>query len=167
MNSLSRDPAIRYALKVTNTTIEDLKTNWFGRGRGFEHVFAGEVSKRGKVGGFHWWYRYYVEEQAGRLRYDNSIANAPSAADMVTVRFHWDPDGPGPIREGRKSRGSFIVGCSPQVMLAIGHITVETARARTGSVPGWFYVETPPYKWQIGTDGGTIRTLYPMALSRK
>ena len=70
--SIQNDPCIKEALKVTNTTIDDMINNWFGVGAGFEHVIAGEI-KGTKVSGYHWWYKYYADERAGHTELMYSV----------------------------------------------------------------------------------------------
>ena len=161
--SIEKDPCIQEALKVTNTTIDDMITNWFGSGAGFEHVIAGEI-KGTKVSGYHWWYRYYTDERNGHVEYINSI-EAIGNPRMYTGSFTWDPDGNGPLPTAKKPKGGFTLQHSPMVLLALGHIAIETCRAN-GSVPGSLTfkadVNGETFTWQLYTMNGTIRSLYPM-----
>lgn len=163
---ISNDPVIKHALKVTNTTIEDLKRNWFGTGLGFEHVFAGEL-KGTKVGGYHWWYVFYGDERAGFTQVKESLKDHGNP-NVFTGSFHWDPDGPGPLPTGYKRIGGFLLGNSAQSMFALGHIAVEVAR-KHGKVPGALRfnadVNGQEFTWQLYTQGGTVRTLYPLGNS--
>ena len=161
--TLKNDPVIMHALKVTNTTMEDLKSNWFGSGLGFEHVIAGET-KGSKVSGFHWWYRFYDAERRGRADVLSSVAGMGNQK-IYTGSFVWDPDGDGPLGEAKKPKGGFSNGHSVQALLALGHIAIETARSM-GTVPGALTfnasVNGQEFNWQLYTMGGTIRSLYPM-----
>ena len=162
--SIQNDPCIKEALKVTNTTIDDMINNWFGVGAGFEHVIAGEI-KGTKVSGYHWWYRYYTDERKGRIEYVNSV-EAIGNPRMYTGSFFWDPDGNGPLPNCKKPKGGFTLQHSPMAILALGHIAIETCRA-SGSIPGSLAfkadINGETFNWQLYTMGGTIRSLYPMA----
>ena len=162
--SIENDPCIKEALKVTNTTIDDMVNNWFGVGAGFEHVIAGEI-KGTKVSGYHWWYRYYSDERKGRTEYLSSV-EAVGNPRMYTGSFNWDPDGNGPLPNARKPKGGFTLQHSPMAILALGHIAIETCRAN-GTVPGSLTfkadINGETFVWQLYTMGGTIRSLYPMA----
>lgn len=162
--SIENDPCIQEALKVTNTTIDDMVNNWFGAGAGFEHVIAGEI-KGTKVSGYHWWYRYYTDERKGRTEYINSV-EAIGNPRMYTGSFNWDPDGNGPLPNAKKPKGGFTLQHSPMAILALGHIAIETCRAN-GSIPGSLAfkadINGETFTWQLYTMGGTIRSLYPMA----
>ncbi len=162
--SIEKDPCIKEALKVTNTTIDDMINNWFGAGAGFEHVIAGEI-KGTKVSGYHWWYRYYTDERKGRIEYLSSV-EAIGNPRMYTGSFNWDPDGKGPLPNCKKPKGGFTLQHSPMALLALGHIAIETCRAN-GSVPSSLTFKADlngeTFTWQLYTMGGTIRSLYPMA----
>ncbi len=162
--SIENDPCIKEALKVTNTTIDDMVNNWFGAGAGFEHVIAGEI-KGTKVSGYHWWYRYYSDERKGHTEYINSV-EAIGNPRMYTGSFNWDPDGNGPLPKAKKPKGGFTLQHSPMALLALGHIAIETCRAN-GSVPSSMTFKADlngeTFTWQLYTMGGTIRSLYPMA----
>ena len=161
--SIQNDPCIKEALKVTNTSIDDMITNWFGTGAGFEHVIAGEI-KGTKVSGYHWWYRYYTDERNGHVEYINSM-EAIGNPRMYTGSYTWDPDGNGPLPTCKKPKGGFTLQHSPMAILALGHIAIETCRAN-GSVPGSLTfkadINGETFTWQLYTMGGTIRSLYPM-----
>ncbi|MFZ2957292.1 MAG: hypothetical protein WA705_10420 [Candidatus Ozemobacteraceae bacterium] len=162
--SIENDPVIQHALKVTNTSIEDLKMNWFGPGAGFEHVICGEM-KSTTVSGYHWWYKFYSDEMAGRIKIQGSIDHAGDNG-IYTGRFTWDPDGNGPLPTLKKSKGGFTIGNSAQVMLALGHIAIETARRNGGHAPSAIQFDANinghAYTWQLYTFEDTIRSLYPI-----
>lgn len=163
-HSIENDPCVQEALKVTNTSIDDMMNNWFGAGAGFEHVIAGEI-KGTKVSGYHWWYRYYTDERNGHVEYINSV-EAIGNPRMYTGSYTWDPDGNGPLPTCKKPKGGFTLQHSPMVLLALGHIAIETCRAN-GSIPGSLTfkadVNGESFTWQLYTMNGTIRSLYPMA----
>jgi hypothetical protein len=161
---IADDPVIVQALRTTDTTIEDMKRNWFGSGLGFEHVIAGEI-KGSKVSGYHWWYRFYRDERNDRAEVLTSISDVGND-NIYTGSFHWDPDGKnGPLPNARKPIGGFLVGSSVKAILALGHIAIETAR-KYGRVPGAMTfranINGQEFNWQLYTMGGNIRSLYPL-----
>jgi hypothetical protein len=162
--SIAKDPVIVHALKSTQTSMADLKKNWFGSGLGFEHVFAGEL-KGSKVSGYHWWYRFYRDERDDKADVIKAFSDIDDDA-IFTGSFYWDPDGKeGPLRQARKPKGGFSNGHSVQALLAVGHIALETTK-KHGSTPGAmkFYADIngETFTWQLYTMGGNIRSLYPM-----
>ncbi len=122
-------------------SLEDLKNAWFRRGRGFEHVICGESGGRdegtAKLGGYHFWYVHYRNEQVGKARYigadyGSDDPQAGMADDrIVSGLMSWDPDGPGgrPAME-KKPRGGFIVGNSVATILAAGHMAFYGGKAK-------------------------------------
>uniref|UniRef100_A0A8D2PJB0 Uridylate-specific endoribonuclease n=1 Tax=Zosterops lateralis melanops TaxID=1220523 RepID=A0A8D2PJB0_ZOSLA len=100
----------------------DLHSMWFGLysrssgkaldSSGFEHVFHGEV-KKGSVSGCHNWVQLQALERAGRLEYQGYTWDGPWTAfpDVLSLRFRWDGYS--------KSRGSLLVGSSPEFDLAL------------------------------------------------
>lgn len=166
--SIQNDPTIVSALKATNTTIKDLKSNWFGSGRGFEHVIAGEIDGK-KVSGYHWWYKFYHDERNDRAQVKSAVAGVGNPL-TYTGSFFWDPDGSeGPLPSANKPKGGFINRNSPQVILALGHIAIEATR-KFGAVPGALSfnadINGEEFRWQLYTMGGNIRSLYPMGSTK-
>ncbi len=163
LQTLTNDPCMQYALQVTNTSMTELKNNWFGRGNGFEHVFNGEAKGK-SVGGYHFWYKFYVEEAQGDTKFIKQMgSNDPC---MFTGTFNWDPDGAGPMPNCTKKKGGFTVGNSAAVILALGHIAIETARSVTGTTPSALNFQAningKNYNWQLYTMNDSIRSLYPI-----
>lgn len=155
-------PVIQHALTVTGTSIQDFRRNWFGEGRGFEHVIAGE-SSGSKVSGYHWWYRFYVDEINGNAVYQSSI-EALNDPNIFTGKFTWDPAGP--IKTCYKKKGGFIISESAVALLALGHIAIEAGRkngSRDFRGNFWANINGTTYLWCMFTVNGTIRTLYPTA----
>ena len=105
MDYLSTFEVIKVALARTNTTIRQLRDNWFGSGRGFEHIIAGELKGR-KVSGYHWWYRYYMDQQKGLVKYVDSKKGIGDP-NVFIGSFYWDPDGSGPLPNSYKKLGGF------------------------------------------------------------
>jgi hypothetical protein len=168
MDYLAKNPVIQYALNVTNTTIGDFRHNWFGNGMGFEHVIAGEL-KGSKVSGFHWWYRYYVDEKDGKTNYKYSMEGLDDP-NIFTGSFTWDPDGKnGHLPNATKKKGGFTIGNTAIAQLAIGHIAYEL-RKKSG-MNGYSFrfdanINGEEYRWQVYLQGDTIRSLYPMTLRK-
>ncbi|PKL47747.1 MAG: hypothetical protein CVV42_12050 [Candidatus Riflebacteria bacterium HGW-Riflebacteria-2] len=167
LDAIKDDPVIKYALSSTSTSMQDLKKNWFGSGRGFEHVVAGEIDGK-KVSGYHWWYKFYFDERAGKAQVRKASADIGNP-HAFTGSFNWDPDGDGPLPNALKPTGGFSIGNSAQVILALGHIAIEVAR-KNGGVPGALRfradINGEEYNWQLYTMNGNIRSLYPMGSSR-
>ena len=101
---------------------------------GFEHVVVGE-QKQGTVGGYHFWYRYYLDD-FGLLgtgddidfqgtRYPKRLIDAGRATpEVVTLSYRWraeDHDW-GEERPLFKPTGGFWVGCSVEGLMALGLI---------------------------------------------
>uniref|UniRef100_A0A7S4USH3 EndoU domain-containing protein n=1 Tax=Ditylum brightwellii TaxID=49249 RepID=A0A7S4USH3_9STRA len=101
---------------------------------GFEHVFVGEDT--GKLGGYHFWYKYYLDDGAGKIdgkdamdyfgaKYGRSAAEneeGRSVPEVITLAHVWDAYGT-PDDEGddlNKRIGGFWVGCSPEGLIALG-----------------------------------------------
>jgi poly(U)-specific endoribonuclease len=85
---------------------------------GFEHVFVGEASGD-SIGGYHNWYKFYLEEQAGNvnyLGYAEGIPGAETVPEVATFAMSWDTD------EGRLNKPvtGFLVGNSPELQIAWG-----------------------------------------------
>lgn len=167
LDSIKNDPVIKHALSCTSTSMQDLKKNWFGSGRGFEHVVAGEIDGK-KVSGYHWWYKFYADERSGNTQIRNASADIGNPK-AFTGSFNWDPDGDGPLPNALKPKGGFSIGNSVQAILALGHIAIEVAR-KNGGVPGALRFRASinglESDWQLFTMGGNIRSLYPMGNSR-
>ncbi|MFC1745440.1 hypothetical protein ACFL35_15710, partial [Candidatus Riflebacteria bacterium] len=159
-------PVIQYALKITGTDMKAVKKNWFGPGRGFEHIFAGEL-KGTKVSGYHWWYCFYADERKGKAFYKNSIEGQDDS-NIFTGVFRWDPDADGPIKPALKSKGGFSVGHSAEALIALGHVALELGR-KMGKKNAYTFranINGREYLWQIFLYQGSIRSLYPMVPKR-
>ena len=153
---LSGFEVIKVALARTNTTIKQLRDNWFGSGRGFEHIIAGELKGR-KVSGYHWWYRYYVDQQKGLVSYVDSKKGI-NDPNVFIGSFYWDPDGSGPLPKSYKKLGGFHIGQSAPAHIAAGHVAMEFSR-RGG------YGFAAPYRgqmyyWQTYSVQGNLRTMF-------
>ena len=106
---------------------------------GFEHVFLGEDSSTGsppwdecrdRVGGYHSWIKYFVDQQAGKVTYlgndyrPNVEGAGLKGTRVATVMMTWKPDALDGGRgfELQKSPGGFFVGTRPEIEMAIGSI---------------------------------------------
>ena len=164
--SIANDPVIKYALKSTNSTMQDLKKNWFGAGLGFEHVVCGEL-KGSKVSGYHWWYKFYRDERKDDAQVIKVLSDAGDP-HVFTGQFTWDPDGDqGPLHRALKKKGGFAVGNSVQAILALGHIAMQTAKKYgNGRAPASLKftasINGEDFTWQMYVVGNSIRSLYPM-----
>ena len=137
---------------------------------GFEHVVVGE-QKEGTVGGYHFWYRYYLDD-FGLLgtgddidyqgtRYPRRLIDAGLATpEVVTLAYRWraqDHD-QGAERPLFKPVGGFWVGCSVEGLMALGllrffdrgRVEAEINRAR---------YEIDMYK---SPDRQSIRSTFPI-----
>ena len=153
---LSNFEVIRVALARTNTTIEDLRNNWFGSGRGFEHIIAGELKGR-KVSGYHWWYRYYMDQQNGLVKYVNSKKGIGDS-NVFIGSFYWDPDGSGPLPNSFKKLGGFHIGQSAPALIAVGHVAMEFSRRSGYGFAAPYRGQT--YYWQTYSVQGNLRTMF-------
>jgi poly(U)-specific endoribonuclease len=136
---LEREHGLRYADAAWQELIFDV---WFrpfddGRNRdlsGFEHVVVGE-QKAGRVNGYHFWYKYYLDDgpvflgtddiDFDGMRYDRpsgGVSAEPQVPEIVTLAYRWqarDFD-TGAKRSLYKPIGGFFVGCSVEGLLALG-----------------------------------------------
>lgn len=167
LQSIGNDPCIQHALKATNSTMADLKANWFGGGNGFEHVLAGEI-KGSEVSGYHFWYRYYLDELTGSAKFTSNMGGTDSR--IYTGSFSWDADNNGPLPRATKKKGGFAVGNSPCAILALGHIAFQTSK-NLGKVPSSLTfkanINGATYNWQMFTMNNSIRSLYPMSIGKQ
>lgn len=119
---------------------------------GFEHIVVGEQNGD-KIGGYHWWHKYYLDDQA-KEGYangeDNMRYNGPrygrledpnegvKNTEVITMSHTWyavdfETDD---LRTTRlfKSRGGYQVGCSPEGLIAIGLVAFHDPRERRSTV---------------------------------
>ena len=165
---IAEKPVIRYALSVTRSSISDLRNTWFGPTRAFEHVFAGEISADGSVGGYHWWYKFWREEQQGLVDYTRTVEGIDDPR-IATICFTWDPDGVAKrFSTHEKSIGGFTVGDSPCALLALGFIALKCGLNR------YDWERRPDFKanlngrqyeWVVVVteDRANLVSLYPLA----
>eukprot|EP01111_Echinosteliopsis_oligospora_P019661 TRINITY_DN960_c0_g1_i1.p1 TRINITY_DN960_c0_g1~~TRINITY_DN960_c0_g1_i1.p1 ORF type:complete len:379 (-),score=80.29 TRINITY_DN960_c0_g1_i1:62-1198(-) len=129
--------------------IEKLKKIWFDQydwGKmlslsGFEHTFVGERRADGTVMGYHFWYKYFVDDSTDNATGQDAIdfnrrLDDASSDDYIAIRFAQlvDSDGDGVIDGSGdaqlfKSFGSFFVGCSAECKVALGTIAYYETKA--------------------------------------
>ncbi|MCP3870847.1 MAG: hypothetical protein GY703_22675 [Gammaproteobacteria bacterium] len=158
-------------LMISDQTLAGMiRETWFTFGRagsqrdatGFEHVFVGEQSsKRSKVGGYHFWYKYYLDDGGRTISIDGDIGDGVdrmeyrgtrySGADdpdkgilvpeVITLSLQWNaPSGDGGnARVLEKSIGGFFVGLSPEGLIAMGLVRTRTLSGKTAKINGAQY----------------------------
>jgi poly(U)-specific endoribonuclease len=140
---------------------------------GFEHVFIGE-QKRRKLVGHHFWYKYYMEDNAGLNKQNrdqieltclNHNEQSFAAPDAMIVGFHlraYDYDKRRFIKILKK-RCAFFVGISAEGLLALG--TVRSTGQK--DAPERIAINNRHYDLQLfmSPDGKSIRTFYPIPVN--
>lgn len=136
--------------------LNKLKKIWFDQydwGRmkslsGFEHTFVGERRADGQVMGYHFWYKYFVDDSAENTLGQDAIdfnrrLDDASSDDYVAIRFAQfvDADNDGIVDGANdsqlfKSFGSFFVGCSAECKMALGLIAYYESKAAFASRRG-------------------------------
>lgn len=147
---------------------------------GFEHVIVGE-QKGGKISGYHFWYKYYLDEIIGFLgsddisyvgtRYDGKNRSSGTLTtqgkivpDVVTLAFKWEAyDYEARVRRPLfKSIGGFWVGCSIEGLMALG--TVRCLREARAPKEGIINKAKYALKVFRSQDNRSMRTFYPQFL---
>jgi hypothetical protein len=137
---------------------------------GFEHVVVGE-QKEGAVSGYHFWYRYYLDDfgllgtgddiDFGGSRYPRHLAGeALAIPDVVTLAYRWraeDHDA-GIERPLFKPTGGFWVGCSAEGLMALGTMRFFERGAEDAVINRARY-EIDLYK---SPDRKSIRSYFPI-----
>ncbi|MBU0552461.1 hypothetical protein KKF91_15225 [Myxococcota bacterium] len=144
---------------------------------GFEHVVVGE-QEGGKVQGYHFWYKYHLDDGQGRLvdgergpiegAEDDRITYTRARSqdgqvefpESVTFAFRWDaPDyDADAVRPLHKRKGGFFVGCSVEGLMALGTVRAWPGAPREAIIEGARYT----LKLYHSPDGRHIRTFYPV-----
>jgi len=108
---------------------------------GFEHTFVGERRADGTVMGYHFWYKYFVDDSSENQSHQDSIdfnrrLDDASSDDYIAIRFteYVDADHDGVVDGANdsqlfKSFGSFFVGLSAECKMAIGTIAYYESKA--------------------------------------
>lgn len=137
---------------------------------GFEHVVVGE-QKEGTVSGYHFWYRYYLDDfgllgtgddiDFNGSRYPRHLASdALDLPDVVTLAYRWraeDHDA-GVERPLFKPTGGFWVGCSVEGLMALGMLRFFQRRGAVAVINGARY-EIDLYK---SPDRQSMRSYFPI-----
>ena len=144
---------------------------------GFEHVIVGE-QKGSKIGGYHFWYKYYLDDIIGFLgsddidyvgtRYDGRNKSSGRRTtqgvlvpEVVTLAYKWDAYD----YEARTRRplfkpiGGFWVGCSIEGLMALGTVRCYIeARAPKETI-----INNAKYALRVyrSPDDRSMRTFYP------
>mmetsp|Transcript_4604 Transcript_4604/g.5217 ORF Transcript_4604/g.5217 Transcript_4604/m.5217 type:complete len:483 (+) Transcript_4604:178-1626(+) len=141
---------------------------------GFEHVFVGEQN-RDRLGGYHFWYKYYLDDQAleGYANEKNNIDYfVPRYRDReiegvmntneASFRFNWDAyDYENNVSQALfKSFGGFDIGWSPEGLIAIGMVCFNDPRSRKTTVIDNVQLELRLFK--AGPENSHINTYYSM-----
>jgi len=148
-NSANLDRDDKESFSSREKFIAKLKKIWFDQydwGKmvslsGFEHTFVGERRADGTVMGYHFWYKYFVDDSVENATGQDAIdfnrrLDDASSDEYIAIRFAQlvDTDGDGQI-DGNgdaqlfKSFGSFFVGCSAECKIALGTVAYYESKA--------------------------------------
>ncbi|MDJ0796295.1 MAG: lamin tail domain-containing protein [Calothrix sp. MO_167.B12] len=147
---------------------------------GFEHVIVGE-QKGGKVGGYHFWYKYYLDDWIGFLgsddisyvgtRYDGQSRRTGTLTtqgklvpEVVTLAYKWEAYDY-QAKERRplyKKIGGFWVGCSIEGLMALGTVRCF----RQARAPKEAIINNAKYDLKVfrSPNRQSMRTFYPVFL---
>lgn len=140
---------------------------------GFEHVMVGE-QKRGTVSGYHFWYKYWLDDSEDALggdtieyhgtRYDGLEAIGHDVPEIVTLAYRWHAQDfeTGETRPLFKPIGGFWVGCSVEGLMALGTLRFFARGAVEAEINGVRYA----LELHRSPDGRSVRTFYPRLLGR-
>jgi poly(U)-specific endoribonuclease len=151
---------------------------------GFEHVFVGETGKETRketaLGGYHFWYKYYLDDNAGQFagvtasesikkRFDTDdidlkdfkdVNGSDLVADFVALNFIWKAEDETNQQDDDKKEtlvkplGSFWVGLSPEGLMALGMVTLSTQK-RTA------VINSVEYNLVLREKDGKINSFFP------
>lgn len=178
LEEISRTAPIKYLLRylaekrIVSNSMEEFKqifrNLWFefyNRGgtqdssSAFEHVFVGEVKRRGEVSGFHNWIQFYMKEAKGTVDYQGYIfprrrgGDLPdSQSQLMTIQFDWNGV--------RKEQSSVMIGVSPEFELALYTLCFFCGQEENHVNLGPYRVNVKCY--HIGED--RIGSVFPIAL---
>jgi poly(U)-specific endoribonuclease len=138
---------------------------------GFEHIFIGE-QKRRKLVGHHFWYKYWVEDNANLNKHNIDqieltsvdLNDQKAAPYIITVGYYLKANNYEKRRFIKilKKRCAFIVGISAEGLLALGTVRAFPQE----DVPGSFVINDVHFKLELfrSPDGKSIRTFYPIEI---
>lgn len=181
------------SLSISDSTLAAMiRETWFDFGNagsqrdasGFEHVFVGEqASKRTKVGGYHFWYKYYLDDGGRTVSLGGDIgdgvdrmeyrgtkyggAQEPAKGilvpEVVTLSLVWNaPAGDGGAATTLdKPIGGFFVGLSPEGLIAMGLVRARTPSGKIASING---AEYQLDLHRLDGSPNAIRTFFPRFL---
>ncbi len=159
---------------ITSEKVEDFKhllhQIWFAmQGRksksSFEHIFIGEYSDEignvEKAKGLHYWYKYYWHDKSAgintsKVRWNNRYPN------FITLGYTANEG----EAESYKPKGSFLLGCSPEYMIAVGTVLfLGTTQGHTQNEDFVLPYGGKNYKWKYicstFSNYKLIVTMYP------
>jgi len=148
-NTNSVDAEDKESFNNRGKFVNKLKKIWFdqydwGKMRslsGFEHTYVGERRADGTVMGYHFWYKYFMDDSTENETHQDSIdfnrrLDDGATDDYVAIRFtqYVDADHDGVVDGAGdsqlfKSFGSFFVGCSAECKMALGTIAYYESKA--------------------------------------
>lgn len=143
---------------------QSLKHQWFGlytnhfsnpkpNCSGFEHVFIGDHNGS-NIGGHHFWWKYFLDEQAGKADSLGHKYKGPRGQDyrwIATFRMNWIPE-PG-VSINQPDQKGFFVGCSPELMVAYGTLALLLEKKNDGAHP---VIEFDGGKYELTLHASTI-----------
>jgi len=163
--------------------INDLWFNMYRRDKnskgndscGFEHVFVGELSREGKVIGFHNWIQIFLEEKKGKLDYQGFICHkkkghsaiVPSEKEqLITIQFTWDVNPA--AHDKKKDVSSTFIGTSPEFEIALYTLCFliddeEDHFCEVGHPDHIYRVNIKCHRWNM-KEGVRIGASYPIAI---
>lgn len=129
----------------------------------FEHIIVGEQDKSGgKVGGYHFWYKYYLDDTNNL--FSDSISYLGTAGtnqeqniivpEVSTISYKWDAFDyqSGSVRPLFKPTGGFFNGCSIAGLIAIGTVR---------------FLPDAAAPWQESINGGLYNFVLHRSLNKK
>jgi poly(U)-specific endoribonuclease len=139
---------------------------------GFEHIVVGE-QKKAKAGGYHFWYKYWLDDTAALSGKDDIVYNGTAGGmqdknllvpEISTISYTWNAfDYEREVnRKLFKKIGGFFNGCSAEGLLALGTVRgYFPARAPKETV-----INGSKYELKIfhGSSQRHLRTFYPVFL---
>ncbi|MFC7440764.1 hypothetical protein [Laceyella putida] len=133
---------------------------------GFEHVFVGEQGRKKELGGHHFWYKYYLEDQAGendQIIYLGPKGKNPNTPDIVIIAYQIEAIDDVANRKVTlyKEKNGFFVGLSAEGLLALATVRFSYKSVAT--------INQVRYRLHLhkSPDQRSIRTFFPVFLAEK